>query len=142
MMLPTFTSQQRHALYKAVLTDLSGITQLSEALEREDYESAYRLARHYSDDLLLILNDLGFGELRRSRQFKSPRDVITRVLTRLAQRAAEEQRSEANYWDQAHQYEEETEVLGATCHQMLDEMRLGAHELSTLDHESPERAHE
>ncbi|HVD86713.1 MAG TPA: hypothetical protein VNB59_04830, partial [Solirubrobacterales bacterium] len=64
----TITADQRDAVYDAVLTHLSGIGDLLLVVEENDLERAYRLGREFSDDLRLVLDDLGWGRPRWKRR--------------------------------------------------------------------------
>jgi hypothetical protein len=57
------TAKERNALYGEIVVRLSGIDALYRALQDEDFEQAERLGREYCDYLLVILNDLGWGEV-------------------------------------------------------------------------------
>lgn len=59
-MTVTITSAQRDALYDQILDRLSGIGDIELAIQLENYDAAERLGREYSDDLRLLLDDLGF----------------------------------------------------------------------------------
>lgn len=121
--LPTITPDQRNALYERVLVDISGMGQLSSVLEREDYEAAYRLARVYSDDLLLVLTDLGWGKPAIGpKHLKSPPDVLLRTLTRFHTEALDEQRAEAEPLSGVRKQLEENEAVRKTCDELLAEL--------------------
>jgi hypothetical protein len=58
----TITAAQRDALYDQILDRLSGIGDIELAIQLENYDAAERLGREYSDDLRLLLEDLGIGD--------------------------------------------------------------------------------
>ena len=58
----TITAAQRDALYDQILDRLSGIGDIELAIQAENYDDAERIGRDYSDDLRLLLDDLGIGE--------------------------------------------------------------------------------
>jgi len=51
----TITPGQRDALYEQILDHMSGIGDVWIAVSAEDYETAGRLGREYSDELRLLL---------------------------------------------------------------------------------------
>ena len=57
----TITAEQRDAVYELSLDHLSGISDLWLAISGEDFEAADRQGREFSDELRLILDDLGWG---------------------------------------------------------------------------------
>jgi hypothetical protein len=59
---PTVTAAQRDALYDQILDRLSGIGDIEVAIRAENYDAAERIGREYSDDLRLLLDDLGVGD--------------------------------------------------------------------------------
>jgi hypothetical protein len=84
----TVTAEQRDALCDQILDRLSGIGDVWVAAERRDYETAERLGREYSDDLRLVLDDLGFGDgPGRAVELTAPPDLLRRVLRRLRDQA-------------------------------------------------------
>jgi len=84
----TITAAQRDALYDQILDRLSGIGDIEVAIRAENYEIAERLGREYSDDLRLLLDDLGLGDRAREPvELSAPAEVLRRVLPRLRQLA-------------------------------------------------------
>jgi hypothetical protein len=58
----TISHAQRDAVYDRILDRLSGIEDIWLAASGERYETADRLGREYSDELRLVLDDLGWGD--------------------------------------------------------------------------------
>ena len=84
----TITAEQRDALYDQVLDRLSGIGDIEIAIDVEDYDRAERLGREFSDDLRLLLDDLGIGEgTGEPVELSSSPVVLRRVLPRLSELA-------------------------------------------------------
>jgi hypothetical protein len=84
----TITAEQRDALYDQVLDRLSGIGDIEIAIGVKDYDTAERLGREFSDDLRLLLDDLGLGESNGEPvALSSPPEVLLRVLPRLLELA-------------------------------------------------------
>jgi hypothetical protein len=84
----TITKAQRDALYDQILDRLSGIGDIETAIEAERYEDAERIGREYSDDLRLLLDDLGIGDGDGEPvELTTPPQVLGRVLPRLRRSA-------------------------------------------------------
>jgi hypothetical protein len=122
-MSPTITPAQRDALYDQILERLSGIGDVWIAAKSEDFEVADRLGRDYSDDLRLVLDDLGWGEGPGGAvRLQTPPEVLRRVFSRLQDTAtglratAERECAEIRELDQRHQL-----VLEA-CRQVLEDL--------------------
>jgi hypothetical protein len=75
---PTISSAQRDALYDQILDKLSGIGDVWLAVSAQDYVAADRLGRAYSDDLRLVLDDLGWddGPPLAAIELTTPSDVL------------------------------------------------------------------
>jgi hypothetical protein len=87
-MSTTITAAQRDALYDQILDRLSGIGDIEVAIQAEKYDAAERIGREYSDDLRLLLDDLGIGDGDgKPVALVTPPDVLRRVLPRLRQLA-------------------------------------------------------
>ena len=84
----TITAEQRDALYDQLLDRLSGIGDIEIAIDAKNYDTAERLGREFSDDLRLLLDDLGLGEgSGEPVELSSPPAVLRRVLPRLRELA-------------------------------------------------------
>jgi hypothetical protein len=80
----SITAEARDALYEHILGDLSGIGDVWLAIGAQNFSAAERLGRRYSDDLRLILDDLGWGGgTGQSVELTTPPDVLQRVFRRL-----------------------------------------------------------
>lgn len=78
------TADQRDALYDQILDRMSGIGDIELALQLENYDAAERLGQEYSDDLLLLLNDLGLGQgTGESVELTTDPKVLRRTMIRL-----------------------------------------------------------
>jgi hypothetical protein len=87
-MTPTITAEQRNALYDQILDRLSGIGDIELAIHSENYDVAERLGQEYSDDLRLLLDDLGLGDGNGEPvELTASPEVLRRVLPRLRQLA-------------------------------------------------------
>jgi hypothetical protein len=87
-MSPTITPEQRDALYDSILDRLSAIEDVWMAAERGDYDDADRLGREFSDSLMLVLSDLGWGAgTGRPVELTGPPEVLRRAFTRLREMA-------------------------------------------------------
>jgi hypothetical protein len=56
----TITGEQREAIYEFLVAGLSRLTDLPLAIKREDFDTAKRLAREFSQ-YFRLLDDLGWG---------------------------------------------------------------------------------
>jgi hypothetical protein len=84
----TITAAQRDALYDQILDRLSGIGDIEVAIQAENYDDAERIGREYSDDLRLLLDDLGIGDGDGEPvELTTAPEVLRRVLPRLRQLA-------------------------------------------------------
>lgn len=115
----TITADQRDALYEAVILHLSGIGDVLLAIEREEFSRLERIGREFSDDLRLILDDLGWGEHGGSVELKSPPDVLRRVLTRVREVAEAEDRDEAEEREELAHHHRRNRLVQETCGRVL-----------------------
>lgn len=84
----TITAPHRDALYDQILDRLSGIGDIEVAIQAENYDDAERIGREYSDDLRLLLDDLGIGGGDgRSVELTTSPEVLRRVLPRMQKQA-------------------------------------------------------
>ena len=115
----TITAAQRDALYDQILDRLSGIGDIEVAIRAENYEIAERLGREYSDDLRLLLDDLGLGDREHGPiELSAPAEVLRRVLPRLRQLA------------QAYTASQEAELIEVT--EIMERNRLVAEACETV----------
>jgi hypothetical protein len=83
----TITAAHRDALYDQLLDRLSGIGDVEQAIEAENYDEAECIGRGYSDDLRLLLDDLGIGDGDGGPvELTTPQEVLRRVLPRCKSR--------------------------------------------------------
>jgi hypothetical protein len=116
------TAEQRDALYDRILDRLSGIGDIWLAAESKDYDTADRLGREYSDELRLVLDDLGWGDrLPGSKpiELKTPPDVLCRVFCRLRDSTATERAAEASRWEESEKLEQRNRLVGEACDNVL-----------------------
>jgi hypothetical protein len=117
------SAAERDALYEEIYIRLSAIDEVWMAAEAKDFEQADRLAREFSDDLRLILDDLGWGECKdEPLELTSPPDVLRRVCTRMRGRAEELQEVEAEERTERQAREERTQQTLETCRRVLGEL--------------------
>jgi hypothetical protein len=113
----TISHAQRDAIYGQILDRLSGIEDIYTAAANERYEQADRLGREFSDELWLILDDLGWGdgpELE-TIELTTPPDVLRRVFDGLQQRVAGERDSRRSAWDQHREEDQCNRLVGEAC---------------------------
>lgn len=91
----TITAAQRDALYDQILARLSGASDLWMLIRTEQFAEADRLGRAISDDLRLILDDLGWGDGGGEEvRLTTPPDVLRRALSRHCHDALHREASE------------------------------------------------
>lgn len=83
----TLSAEQRDALYDLILDRLSGLGDLWLLIELEEYATADRLGREFSDDLRLILDDLGWGGSGGSVTLTLPPADLRRIFSTLREHA-------------------------------------------------------
>lgn len=117
----TITHAQRDAVYDQILDRLSGIDDVWLAVSTERYETADRLGREYSDELWLILDDLGWGDGPEADtiELTTPADVLRRVFGRLRDTAATEQTHRQAGWVENREEEERSRLVGEACQVVL-----------------------
>jgi hypothetical protein len=117
----TITSEQRDALYDRILDRLSGIGDVWLAASTENYGTAERLGREYSDDLRLVLDDLGWGERPHTAaiELTTPPDVLRRVFGRLRDSAPGERDRLQEEWAEGRELEERNRLVSEACQVVL-----------------------
>jgi hypothetical protein len=123
----TVTSQQRDALYDRILSRLSGIEDIWLAASRGDYETADRLGREYSDELRLVLDDLGWGDgPGGDLDLKTDPDVLRRVFGRLRDSTVTEREAQATSWAESRVLEDRNRLVGEACDSVLEALDEGS----------------
>jgi hypothetical protein len=122
----TISHAQRDAVYGQILDRLSGIDDIWMAVSTERFETADRLGREFSDELRLILDDLGWGDGPEAEtiELTTPADVLRRVFGRLRETAADELIHRQASWVGNHEEEKRNRLVGEACQavlSMLDE---------------------
>lgn len=99
-MTVTITHAQCNALYDQILDRLSGIEDIWLAASTGKYEIADRLGREYSDELRLVLDDLGWGDGPgvETLELSTALDVLRRVFGRLRETVAVERADRQAGW--------------------------------------------
>jgi hypothetical protein len=122
-MSPTITAAQRDALYDQILDRLSGIGDIELAVQLENYDAAERLGREYSDDLRLLLDDLGFGVgSGQPIELTAPAEVLRRVLPRLRELAENLNASQEREWTEAGRMRERNRLVSEACQAVLADL--------------------
>jgi hypothetical protein len=122
-MTPSITAAQRDALYDQILDRLSGIGDIEMAIQAERYDDAERIGRDYSDDLRLLLDDLGIGDGEgKPVALVTPPDVLRRVLPRLRERAEKHSASLEPEWDEARNIKERNRLVSEACEAVLTDL--------------------
>jgi hypothetical protein len=119
----TITAAQRDALYDQILDRLSGIGDIELAIQAENYDDAERMGRDYSDDLRLLLTDLGIGDGDgQPVALTTSPDVLRRVLSRLRERAEKHSASLEPEWSEARNIKERNRLVSEACEAVLADL--------------------
>lgn len=114
------SAAHRDALYEQIFDRLSGIGDVWLAAEAEDFDTAGRLGQEFSDDLRLVLNDLGWGGgPGRTIDLTTPPDVLRRVIGRVQASALGQRKSEEPEWARARDREEHNRLVIEACETVL-----------------------
>jgi hypothetical protein len=121
----TITAEQRDALYDRILDRLSGIGDVWLAANSQDFATAERLGREYSDELRLVHDDLGWGDGPDSGavELESSPDVLRRVFARLRDTTATERKAQATGWAESRNLEERNRLVSEACASVLRELK-------------------
>jgi hypothetical protein len=117
------TAAERDALYEQISVRLSGIDEVWMAVEAEDYALADRVGREFSDDLRLVLDDLGWGPgSGEPLELVTPPAVLRRVCTRMQGRAEAQREMQEEERARGQQHEAQTQRVLETCRRVLGEL--------------------
>ena len=121
-MAVTITAEQRDALYDCILDRLSGIGDVWLAASSADFDAAERLGREYSDELRLVLDDLGWGDGPggASVELTTDPDALRRLFRRLRDSTAAERVAQATGWAEGRMLEERNRLVGEACATVLE----------------------
>jgi hypothetical protein len=121
----TITVEERNALYEYLLSHLTGLDDLREAFEQEEFDRASRLSIEFGDELRLM-EDLGWGHTnvdgpievtmppgQRSRLFLWLRAGIESLRR-------DEEREEAEIENEAHSKRERVVQIAGACDRVLE----------------------
>lgn len=122
--MTAITGEERDALYGQLLDRLSAIGDIEVAIESKNYGIADRIGREYTDDLRLLLDDLGLGERGRDEQIElsSPPDLLLRVLPRLRKAAERNAESLDPELSAAEAMRKRDRLVSEACTAVLDEL--------------------
>jgi hypothetical protein len=116
----TITAAQRDALYDQILDRLSGIGDIELAIQLENYGAAERIGREYSDDLRLLLDDLGIGDGSGDPvELTMPAELLRRILPRLRETAMNHTASLEPQWAEARELKERNRLVSEACEAVL-----------------------
>ncbi|HEX3042594.1 MAG TPA: hypothetical protein VHP56_10955 [Solirubrobacterales bacterium] len=117
------TAAERDALYEQIAVRLSGIDEVWMAVEAGDHARADRVGREFSDDLRLVLDDLGWGAgSGKPLELITPPDVLRRVCTRMQDAAEAQRQTEEEERARGQEREEQTQQVLETCRRVLGEL--------------------
>lgn len=117
----TISVDQRDVLYDRILVHLADINQVWLAVRAKDYEEADCSGRLASDELRLVLDDLGWGGARGRDRIKltTPPDVVRRVAELLRELASAEETDEHKSREALQIAEEESRQVREMCDGLL-----------------------
>jgi hypothetical protein len=117
----TITHAQRDAVYDQILDRLSGIDDIWIAASKADFATADRLGREYSDELRLVLDDLGWGDGPgvETIELTTAPDVLRRIFGRMRDSAADERARRRAGWIETRQLDERNRLVGEACEAIL-----------------------
>jgi hypothetical protein len=117
------TAAERDALYDQIFVRLSGLDEVWTAAQLGEYERADRVAREFSDDLRLLLDDLGWGEGGgEPLDLVTPPEVLRRVCKRMQARAEGQRAMEEAERAESRARAERTQRVLETCRRVLGEL--------------------
>lgn len=117
------SAAERDALYDQLFARLSGLDEVWTAAQLGEYERADRVAREFSDDLRLLLDDLGWDEgSGEPLELATPPEVLRRVCTRMRMRAEGQKELEEAERAESRGREERTQQVLETCRRVLEEL--------------------
>jgi hypothetical protein len=117
----------RNALREEVLISLSGIGDVAQALEGNDFSRSYFLAQSAVDELRLLLNDLGLDNSADGpAKLTMERKDLKRALSRIRARTLEQQATEAEEQAEANSRRERARLVVEVCDQVLTRIESGA----------------
>lgn len=122
-MSPTINSEQRDALYDQILDRLTGIGDIEIAIRAGDFDAAARLGLEYSDDLRLLIDDLGFGAGNgEPAELTSAPEVLRRALPRLRDLSAGHSASHEAEFAEISLIRDRSRLIGEACADVLNEL--------------------
>jgi hypothetical protein len=117
----TITAEQRDAPYDQILDRLTGIGDIEMALQSGDFEAAERLGQEYSDDLRLLVDDLGFGESHgETIALTTSPEVLRRALVRLRELATAHSASQEAEFAELREIKDRSRLVTEACASVLD----------------------
>jgi hypothetical protein len=118
---PKITAPQRDAVYRQIIGRLRNAGDLSLLVENGDFIAARRLSREVSDDLLLVLDALGWGETSSGGyvELDLPAAQLRRTFSRLRERAVEERDASPRGPAEGQASYERALIVIETCDQVL-----------------------
>jgi hypothetical protein len=114
------TAVQRDALYEQIAIRLTGIDAVFKTFNENDFEAFERLGREFSDNLRLMLDDLGIGAgTGEAVELTSPPDVLRRIMERLRDAAESRRVGEEKEQFEAEKNRAQNILILETCQSVL-----------------------
>ncbi len=102
---------------------MSGIADIEVAIQAKNYDAAERIGREYSDDLRLLLDDLGIGDGNgESVELSAPPEVLRRVLPRLRRLAQSYSASLEPELVEVREVKDRNRLISEACETVLSEL--------------------
>jgi hypothetical protein len=120
------SAAERDALLEQIHARLTGIDDVWTAANAGDWELAERVAQGFSEELRLVVGDLGWGESGvETLELTTAPEVLRRVLARMQKQGDDRRRVEEEERADLRLREEGTAHLLAVCRRVLGELEEG-----------------
>ncbi len=120
----TLSPLERDALYQSIVAQLTGIDYIYTAIEKQEFETADKLSREFSD-LLRLIQDLGWGDRGTQAVLTAPPDVLHRALSLLREKAETEDREEAAEREELAARGERNQIVRKVCARQIAGLQVG-----------------
>jgi hypothetical protein len=118
------SADQRDALYRRALDQLSAFDDLLQAVDAGEIEAAYRLGRRMTDALRLIQEELGWEPTGAPRELQHiPSQDLLSILSRIRDDATLQYGSLRPELEAVRAPAEETALIRDTCGELVDSLR-------------------
>ena len=120
------TATERDALLEQIHARLTGIDTVWTSANAEEWELAERVAQGFAEDLRVVVDDLGWGEVSgETLELTTTPDVLRRVIARMQKRGEDRRQVEEEERAELRLREERTAQLLEVCRRVLGELEDG-----------------